>query len=64
MVRLYKAWEHVNEAMGERMKQFVCSVRNLMDRYWMASELGMSDVIASLKEVHPGVCEWCEKNVD
>lgn len=47
--------------MEERIKQFLLTIPNLVDRYRVAKELQFQDQIDTMKEVSPVVCEWCEK---
>jgi spatacsin len=64
VAKLYGDLRQVDKGVKQRMEQFMGGIRNLMDRYRIASELGMGDMIASLRQTHPAVCEWCEKVVD
>ena len=50
-----------DEGMKERMKHFLVSIPNLVERYRIAQELEFYDQIDSMKELNPVVCEWCEK---
>jgi spatacsin len=49
------------DGMPARMKKFLVTVPNLIDRYRVAKELQFNEVIKTMKEVNPIVCEWCEK---
>jgi spatacsin len=49
------------DGMRARMKKFLVTVPNLIDRYHIAKELQFNEVIETMKEVNPIVCEWCEK---
>jgi spatacsin len=45
----------------DRMKQFLSSIPNLVERYRIAKSLSFDDQIESMKETYPVVCEWCER---
>jgi spatacsin len=51
----------VDEEQRDRMKQFLNSIPNLVERYRIAKALNFADQIENMKEVYPVVCEWCER---
>jgi spatacsin len=45
----------------ERMKRFLSNIPNLIERYRIAQRLNFTEIVTSMREVNPVVCEWCEK---
>jgi spatacsin len=60
VVTRYQAGDPDEEQL-DRMKQFLSSIPNLVERYRFAQTLHFTDQIEHMKEVYPVVCEWCEK---
>ena len=60
VVRKYKA-ANLTDGMQDRMKAFLTNIPNLVERYRIAKSLDFKDMIDSMKEHNPVVCEWCER---
>ena len=50
-----------DDATTSRMKQFLKSIPNLVERYRIAKQLEFYDQIQEMNKSDPTVCEWCEK---
>jgi spatacsin len=59
----YKKLSTVSANVKSRMERLVMGIRNLVQKYEVASELEMNDIMVALKETHPIVCEWCENRL-
>jgi spatacsin len=51
----------VNEAITGRMKRFLLILPNLVERYQIAQQLHFQDLLDSMHQMNPVVCEWVQK---
>lgn len=60
IVELYLSNQR-SDSERERMKRFLQSIGNLVERFRLAGVLGFEDVVNQMRETLPVVCEWCER---